>query len=77
VFSLLLRQKANLNRWICVRMDIIGALFASGLAGYLVYGQANSALNTGFSVNMAGKFQRVKFSFDLFYAKLRQWASAA
>ncbi|KAL0577586.1 hypothetical protein V5O48_004384, partial [Marasmius crinis-equi] len=42
-----------LNRWIAVRMDVLAGLFASGLAGYLVYGQAQSASNTGFALNMA------------------------
>lgn len=45
----------NLNRWIAVRMDVLGYLFASALAAYLVYGQAKRADTTGFSLNMAGK----------------------
>ena len=43
------------RRWVCIRIDTLGALFAAGLAGYLVYGhQIDSASNTGFSLNMAG-----------------------
>ncbi|KAG6857594.1 hypothetical protein H0H87_010162 [Tephrocybe sp. NHM501043] len=45
----------NLNRWICVRIDAIGGLFAASLAAYLVYFQNQQASNTGFSINMAGQ----------------------
>lgn len=47
----------NLNRWICIRIDAIGGLFAASLAAYLVYFQNNVAATTGFSLNMAGKFE--------------------
>ncbi|KAG6891081.1 hypothetical protein C0995_014171 [Termitomyces sp. Mi166 len=46
----------NLNRWICVRIDAIGGLFAASLAAYLVYFQDQKASNTGFSINMAVGF---------------------
>ncbi|KAG6837885.1 hypothetical protein H0H93_013038 [Arthromyces matolae] len=46
----------NLNRWICVRVDAIGGLFAASLATYLVYFQDQKASNTGFSLNMAVGF---------------------
>ncbi|KAF5377185.1 hypothetical protein D9615_006331 [Tricholomella constricta] len=46
----------NLNRWICIRIDAIGALFAASLAAYLVYFQKHGASNTGFSLNMAVGF---------------------
>ncbi|KAG6866019.1 hypothetical protein C0991_009427 [Blastosporella zonata] len=46
----------NLNRWICVRIDAFGALFAASLAAYLVYFQNQQASNTGFSINMAVGF---------------------
>ncbi|KAG5653497.1 hypothetical protein H0H81_012707 [Sphagnurus paluster] len=36
----------NLNRWICVRIDAIGGLFAASLATYLVYFQNQKASNT-------------------------------
>ena len=49
------RTSYNLNRWVCLRIDAIGALFASGLAVYLVYFQSRGAADTGFSLNMAGK----------------------
>lgn len=45
----------NLNRWVCVRTDAIGGLFAAGLGVYLVYFQTQSTANIGFSLNMAGK----------------------
>ncbi|KAI0371499.1 multidrug resistance-associated ABC transporter [Pilatotrama ljubarskyi] len=45
----------NLNRWVSVRIEALGALFAACLAAYLVYGSHARAANTGFSLNMAGK----------------------
>ncbi|KAL0579441.1 hypothetical protein V5O48_002547 [Marasmius crinis-equi] len=53
-FTRAARTFYNLNRWICIRTDVLGGLFASGLAAYLVYGRAQSASKTGFSLNMAG-----------------------
>ncbi|KAG8684445.1 hypothetical protein FRC11_012098, partial [Ceratobasidium sp. 423] len=47
----------NLNRWICIRMDALGGLFAAGLAAYLVYYHTSvDASDTGFSLNMAVAF---------------------
>ncbi|CAE6487644.1 unnamed protein product [Rhizoctonia solani] len=44
----------NLNRWISVRMDALGGIFAAGLAAYLVYVDPSpDASNTGFSLNRA------------------------
>ncbi|KAJ7225905.1 P-loop containing nucleoside triphosphate hydrolase protein, partial [Mycena pura] len=43
----------NLNRWVCVRIDTLGGLFAASLACYLVYFQSHSPSNIGFSLNMA------------------------
>ena len=48
------RTYYNLNRWIAIRIDALGGLFAAALASYLVYFQGHSAANTGFSLNMAG-----------------------
>ncbi|KAH7906916.1 P-loop containing nucleoside triphosphate hydrolase protein [Hygrophoropsis aurantiaca] len=51
------RMFYNLNRWLSIRLDVISALFTSGLAAYLVYG--NSTLNAsdiGFSLSMAVVF---------------------
>lgn len=45
----------NLNRWITIRIDALGSLFAASLAAYLVYFQDNIASTTGFSLNMAGR----------------------
>lgn len=41
-------------RWIGFRMDILGSLFTTGLAAYLVYGSpVVDASNVGFSLSMA------------------------
>ncbi|KZT53818.1 hypothetical protein CALCODRAFT_486059 [Calocera cornea HHB12733] len=54
IYSRPSRTFYNLNRWISVRIDVLGGLFASGLASYLVYQQAYvGASNIGFSLNMA------------------------
>ncbi|KAI0677672.1 hypothetical protein C8Q78DRAFT_1003851 [Trametes maxima] len=46
----------NLNRWVSIRIEALGALFAACLAAYLVYGSHARAANTGFSLNMAVGF---------------------
>ncbi|KIY70079.1 P-loop containing nucleoside triphosphate hydrolase protein [Cylindrobasidium torrendii FP15055 ss-10] len=44
----------NLNRWVCIRVDALGGLFAAALAAYLVYViGAEQASSTGFQLNMA------------------------
>jgi len=55
-YSQMSRTSWNLNRWISVRMDALGALFSSSLALYLVYGRQVGSSNTGFSLNMAVQF---------------------
>ena len=44
----------NLNRWVSIRLEALGAMFASALATYLVYGSNTRAANTGFLLTMAG-----------------------
>ncbi|KZO93694.1 ATP-binding cassette transporter [Calocera viscosa TUFC12733] len=57
IYSRPSRTFYNLNRWISVRIDVLGGIFAAGLAAYLVYGQAGAgASNIGFSLNMAVGF---------------------
>ncbi|KAJ7807314.1 hypothetical protein B0H14DRAFT_3483418 [Mycena olivaceomarginata] len=48
-----MRTFSNLNRWVTVRIDLLGGLFAASLAYYLVYFQSKQAFNIGFSLNMA------------------------
>ncbi|KAF7369381.1 ATP-binding cassette transporter [Mycena venus] len=43
----------DLNRWVCIRIDALGSLFAAALAYYLVYFQDHNPSNVGFSLNMA------------------------
>ena len=50
------RMSYNLNRWISVRIEILGATFTAALASYLVYGRSVGAGNTGFSLNMVVEF---------------------
>ncbi|QRW00074.1 ABC transporter transmembrane region [Ceratobasidium sp. AG-Ba] len=47
----------NLNRWIGLRMDVMGATFSAGLAAYLVYVKPNiNASNAGFMLTMGVTF---------------------
>jgi len=52
-FSRTARTFNDLNRWISIRLDVLGSLFTAALATYLVYGSRTSAANTGFALNMA------------------------
>ncbi|EIW62518.1 multidrug resistance-associated ABC transporter [Trametes versicolor FP-101664 SS1] len=46
----------GLNRWIAVRVDVMGTLLSVILAAYLVYSARVSASNAGFAMNMAVGF---------------------
>ncbi|OCH90238.1 hypothetical protein OBBRIDRAFT_812797 [Obba rivulosa] len=46
----------DLERWVSLRLDALGGLFAASLAAYLVYGRNMRASNTGFSLAMAVDF---------------------
>lgn len=44
-------------RWINIRMDALGGMFAAGLGAWIVYGPTRNtahASDTGFSLTMAG-----------------------
>lgn len=43
----------NLNRWVCIRIESAGGLFAASLAAYMIYFQNKESSTTGFSLNMA------------------------
>ncbi|KAF8904953.1 P-loop containing nucleoside triphosphate hydrolase protein [Mucidula mucida] len=43
----------DLNRWISIRIDSLGGIFAAALATYLVYFKDQEAGSTGFSLNLA------------------------
>jgi len=55
------RSFYNLNRWIGVRIDVIGALFSSSLGTYLVYGGSKGidASDVGFALTMAVSFSSI------------------
>jgi len=50
------RTSYNLNRWISVRIDLLGATFTAALASYLLVKRSLNAANIGFSLNMALDF---------------------
>ncbi|KAI0260093.1 hypothetical protein BC834DRAFT_1028685 [Gloeopeniophorella convolvens] len=49
------RSFYNMNRWVSLRIDFLGGIFAAGLAAYLIYMPGQHALpsDTGFSLTMA------------------------
>ncbi|KZT67108.1 multidrug resistance-associated ABC transporter [Daedalea quercina L-15889] len=50
-----------LNSWVDIRINALGAVYATALAAYLVYGKSITASNTGFSLNMAVGFSSMIF----------------
>ena len=50
------RTSYNLNRWIGIRVDALGAIFTVALASYLLIRRSLNAANIGFSLNMALDF---------------------
>ena len=55
----LARANNDLNRWIAIRIDALGAIFTAGLAAYLTYVSKLGAANIGFSLNRAVEFTSV------------------
>ncbi|KAJ7700269.1 hypothetical protein B0H16DRAFT_1642910 [Mycena metata] len=47
------RNYYNLNRWVGIRIDILGSFFSASLAAYLVYVKQSSAGEAGFLINQA------------------------
>ena len=50
------RASFNLNRWIGIRIDALGTIFATALASFLLVRRTISAANIGFSLTMALDF---------------------
>ncbi|OWT36272.1 ATP-binding cassette transporter [Cryptococcus neoformans] len=46
----------NLNRWVTIRLDMLGGLFAASLAAFLVYGPRLDASTSGFALSQAISF---------------------
>lgn len=55
-FAKLSRTSWNLNCWVSVRIDLLGTLFTTSLASYLLYTRKLSTANIGFSLNIALEF---------------------
>ncbi|KAJ7264445.1 P-loop containing nucleoside triphosphate hydrolase protein [Mycena haematopus] len=53
------RNYYNLNRWVGVRIDILGSIFSASLATYLVYVTRSSAGDAGFLINMSVTFTQL------------------
>ncbi|PPQ73485.1 hypothetical protein CVT26_010187 [Gymnopilus dilepis] len=50
------RTSYNLNRWIGIRIDLLGASFTTALASYLLIRRTLNPANVGFSLNMSIEF---------------------
>ncbi|KAF8885695.1 multidrug resistance-associated ABC transporter [Gymnopilus junonius] len=50
------RTSYNLNRWIGIRIDLLGASFTTALASYLLIRKTLNPANVGFSLNMSLEF---------------------
>ena len=50
------RTSYNLNRWVAIRIDLLGATLTASLASYLLIRRTLNAANVGFSLNMALDF---------------------
>jgi len=57
----------SLNRWIGIRMTVLGSIFTTGLATYLVYGRSIGSANTGFSLAFAAEFSSAILWWVKFY----------
>lgn len=57
-YTRIARITYNLNRWIGVRIDLLGGIFSAGLATYLIYGRPIGASNSGFALNMTTELCR-------------------
>ena len=72
------RMNYDLNRWINVRIDVLGALFTASLAAYLTYGGKISAADVGFSLNRAAEFTNMVLLvvriYNQFQVQLNRWA---
>ncbi|GBE88702.1 ATP-binding cassette transporter abc4 [Sparassis crispa] len=50
------RTLSNLHRWVSTRIEILGAVFSTCLATYLVYATSFDASDLGYTLNMAVEF---------------------
>ncbi|KAF7340501.1 Multidrug resistance-associated ABC transporter protein [Mycena sanguinolenta] len=53
------RNFYNLNRWVSIRIDILGAMFSASVATYMVYITRSRAGDAGFVLNMAISFTQI------------------
>ncbi|KIY66891.1 P-loop containing nucleoside triphosphate hydrolase protein, partial [Cylindrobasidium torrendii FP15055 ss-10] len=66
----------SLNRWVDIRIEVAGSLFATLLAVYLVYFKEMSASNTGFSLSMAIGFTDLIFMWVRSFNELQLQANS-
>ncbi|KAF5324167.1 hypothetical protein D9619_011325 [Psilocybe cf. subviscida] len=64
------RLMNGLFRWLGVRIDLLGNLYLTGVACYLVYGPHIGASNTGFTLNVATDFSMLLLSWLTFFNNL-------
>ncbi|KIJ38938.1 hypothetical protein M422DRAFT_258345 [Sphaerobolus stellatus SS14] len=65
-YSRVSRVTCDLNRWIAVRIDVLGALFTTSLAAYLVYLSSNSATNSDSTTSLRfSSLERIQGYIDI------------
>jgi len=70
------RTSYNLNRWIGIRIDLLGATFTAALASYLLINRSLNAANIGFSLNMALEFCSMTLWFVRIYNEFEVQANS-
>ncbi|KDR68699.1 hypothetical protein GALMADRAFT_146052 [Galerina marginata CBS 339.88] len=70
------RTSYNLNRWIAIRVDMLGASFTTALASYLLTRRTLSTVKIGFSLNMSVEFCTMILSLVRYYNDLEVQANS-
>lgn len=65
----------NLNRWVGLRIDALGALLTALMAAYLVYGKQIGAANAGFSLMLISEFCVYIFWLVRMFNELEVWCN--
>ena len=65
----------DLNRWVSVRLDFLGAAFASAVAAYLVYGSTVTAGSVGFILSLVLRFSQSILEVVRIYNSLEQYGT--
>lgn len=62
----------DLNRWLSVRLDFLGSVFAGTVAAYLVYGSSITAGSVGFILTLVLRFSQSILEVVRWYNRVEQ-----